>query len=95
VVYSICTFTAVKAGTAVAVGAQREFRDAIGEAGRRAQARNPDPHARQMLEYFTSPHGMVAFLILSAVLVCVAFVLLSGAGGAISVAVLRKKGPRG
>jgi MFS family permease len=87
-------FTAVKAVNTVAFSAQGEFRDAIIEAVRRAQARNPDPQARQMLEYFTSPHGMIAFLVLSAVLVCAAFVLLSGLGGAISASLFRKKRPQ-
>ncbi len=93
--FGFLIFTALKVVNTVAIGAQSELRDAIIEAVRRAQARNPDPQARQMLEYFTSPHGMVVFVILAAVISCVAFVLLSGLGGAISAALLRRKGPQG
>jgi hypothetical protein len=38
---------------------------------------------------------MAVYVILSSVVSCAAFVLFSGVGGAISAAVLRKKGPRG
>jgi hypothetical protein len=91
--FGFLILTALKAVNTVAFGAQSELRDAIIEAVRRAQARNPNPQARQMLEYFTSPHGMVVFVILAAVISCVVFVLLSGLGGAISASILRRKGP--
>ena len=92
--FGFLIFAALTAVTTVAFRAQNDFRGAMIEAVRRAQARNPDPQARQMLEYFISPHGMVVMLVMGGILICVAFVLLSGLGGAISAALFRKKGPR-
>jgi len=88
-------FAALTAVNTLAFRAQSEFRGAMIEAVRHAQARNPDPQARQMLEYFTSPHGMIVMLVMGGVFICVAFVLLSGLGGAVSAALLKNKGPRG
>jgi RNA polymerase subunit RPABC4/transcription elongation factor Spt4 len=58
-----------------------------------AQARNPDPQARQAFEYFMTPQGMAFMMILGFVIMCSMFVLLSGIGGAISASLLRRKGP--
>lgn len=60
---------------------------------RQTVASNPDPQVRQILEYFTSPHGLVVLMIFGFVVTCVAFVLFSGLGGAISAGLLRRKGP--
>ena len=91
--FGFLIFAVLTAVNTLAFRAQSEFRGAMIEAVRRAQARNTDPQARQMLEYFTSPHGMIVMLVLGGVFICVAFVLLSGLGGAISAALLRRKGP--
>jgi MFS family permease len=72
---------------------QHELRDAMIEAVHRQQARNPDPQARQMLDYFLTPHGLMVMMVLGLVLMGVIFVLLSGVGGALSAALLRRKGP--
>lgn len=58
-----------------------------------AQARNPDPQARQVFDYFMSAQGMAVFMMFSFVLGCIIFVLLSGIGGAISTSLLRRKAP--
>jgi hypothetical protein len=58
-----------------------------------AQARNPDPRAKQVFDYFMSAQGMAVFMMLSFVLGCIIFVLLSGIGGAISASLLRRKAP--
>ena len=58
-----------------------------------AQARNPDPQARQAFEYFMTPQGMAFMMIFGFVIMCSMFVLLSGIGGAISASLLRRKGP--
>jgi hypothetical protein len=92
--FGFLIFTALTAVNTFAFRAQNEFRGAMVDAVRRAQARNPDPQARQMLEYFTSPHGMVVMLVMGGILICAAFVLLSGAGGAASASLFRKKGPQ-
>lgn len=91
--FGFVIFAAVTAANTLAFRAQSEFRNAMIEAVRHAQARNPDPQARQMLEYFTSPHGMVVMLVMGGIFICIAFVLLAGLGGAISAALLRKKAP--
>lgn len=60
-----------------------------------AQARNPDPQARQVFEYFKTPQGMAFIMVFGFVFVGVLFVLLSGVGGAISASLLRRKAPPG
>jgi MFS family permease len=73
--------------------AQNEVRDAMIETIHRQQARNPDPQARQMLDHFLTPHGLLVMMIAGLVLMGIVFVLVSGVGGAISAALLRRKGP--
>jgi len=75
--------------------AQNEVRDSMIETIHRQQARNPDPQARQMLDYFLTPHGLLVMMIGGLVLICVMFVLVSGIGAAISAALLRRKDPPG
>jgi hypothetical protein len=60
-----------------------------------AQARSADPQARQVFDYFLTPHGMALMMIFGFVFMCILFVLLSGIGGAISASLLRRKGPPG
>jgi len=60
-----------------------------------AQARNPDPQARQTMEYLTTPQGMAFLMVVGFVFMGVLFVLLSGLGGAISASLLRRKAPPG
>jgi hypothetical protein len=60
-----------------------------------AQARNPDPQARQVFEYFMTPQGMAFMMVVGFVFMGVLFVLLSGVGGAISASLLRRKAPPG
>lgn len=72
---------------------QNELRDAMIDAVHRQQERNPDPQARQMLDYFLTPHGLMLMMVLGLVLMGVLFIALSGAGGAVSAALLRRKDP--
>jgi hypothetical protein len=60
-----------------------------------AQARNPDPQARQAFEYFMTSQGMALMMVFGFVFMGVLFVLLSGLGGAISASLLRRKAPPG
>jgi hypothetical protein len=60
-----------------------------------AQARNPDPQAREAFEFFMTPSGMAFMLVVGFVFMGVLFVLLSGVGGAISASLLRRKAPPG
>jgi hypothetical protein len=72
---------------------QNELRDAMIQAVRQAQSRYADPQARQTLEYFLTPGGMAFLMIFGSAFMCVLFVTLSGIGGAISAALLRRKLP--
>jgi hypothetical protein len=72
---------------------QNELRDAMMQAVRQAQSRYADPQARQTLEYFVTPGGMTFLMIFGSAFMCVLFVILSGIGGAISAALLRRKLP--
>lgn len=59
-----------------------------------AQARNPDPQARQAFEYFMTPQGMAVMMIIGFIFMAVLFIVLSGLGGAISASLLlRRKDP--
>jgi hypothetical protein len=60
-----------------------------------AQARNTDPQAKQVFEFFMTPQGMAFMLAFGFVFMGVLFVVLSGVGGAISAALLRQKAPPG
>lgn len=60
-----------------------------------AEARNPDPQARQGFEYLTTPPGMAFLMVVGFVFTGVLFVVLSGIGGAISASLLRRKAPPG
>jgi hypothetical protein len=68
-----------------------EMRDAMIEAIHRQLARNPDPEAQRMLEYFLSPHGLTLIMALAAVFMAIIFICLSGIGGMISARLLRRK----
>jgi hypothetical protein len=60
-----------------------------------AQARNPDPQAKPVFEYFMTPQGMALMMAVGFVFMGALFVLLSGIGGAISASLLRRKAPPG
>jgi MFS family permease len=89
--YAIFLFVAA-AQLALSRG-QNELRDVMVEAVHRQEARNPDPQARQMLEYFLTPHGLMVMMVAGLVLMAILFVVLSGLGGSISAALLRRKEP--
>jgi hypothetical protein len=60
-----------------------------------AQARNPDPQAKPVFEYFMTPQGMAVMMVVGFVFMAVLFVLLAGVGGAISASLVRRKAPPG
>jgi len=90
--FGFLIFAVLAAVITLASHAEDTFRATIIEAVHRAQAGYPD-HEAQSLDYFTTPHGMVVFMVLVFVMAGIVFVLLSGAGGAISAALGRRKGP--
>jgi hypothetical protein len=88
--FGFLIFAVLAVVVTLAAQAEDKLRSAIIEAVQRAQALYPD-HRLQWFDYFTTPHGMVVYVILSAVFSWAAFVLLSGLGGAISASFFRKK----
>jgi MFS family permease len=88
-------FAVLRTAQIVASGTQGELRQAMIERLRQAAAGNPDPYAHRVADYLSSPQGLIVLVIFSLVFICVAFVLLSGAGGAISASLARRKGPPG
>jgi hypothetical protein len=73
--------------------AGNEIRQTMIDAVHRQQARTPDPQARQFLDYFLTPNGLVVMTIACLIVLCIGFVLLAGLGGAFSASLLRRKGP--
>jgi len=91
--FGFAVFVVLTAVTTLVSHAENELREAMLQAIQQAQTRSPDPQARQMLEYFTTPHGLIVMMILGFAFTGVMFMLLSGVGGSISAALLRRKGP--
>jgi di/tricarboxylate transporter len=79
-------------GTVTAAG-QAELRQTMMDAVQQVQQRTPDPQKRQMLEYAKTPQGLAIMMLLSLAFLAVMFIVLSGAGGAFSASLLRRKGP--
>ena len=71
-----------------------DVRDAMLQTIRQAQARNPDLQARQVLDFFTTPQGLIVVMVLSFFFAGIMFVLLSGLGGSISATLQRRRRPR-
>jgi len=91
--FGFLIFVVLTAVETVAFHAQNELRDAMMQAIRQAQARSADPQARQMLDYFMTPQGLAIMMIFGFIFMCILFVVLSGLGGALSAALLRRKSP--
>jgi len=91
--FAFALFVVLTAAATLASHAENELREAMLQAIRQAQARSPDAQARQMLDYFTTPQGLVVMMILGFAFTGVMFVLLSGLGGSISAKLLHRKGP--
>jgi hypothetical protein len=68
-----------------------EARAAIMAAVQDQVARNPDPHARELLEYLKTPQGFTFMMIVFLFVMLVFFLLLSSLGGALAAAVLRRR----
>ena len=73
---------------------ESDVRDAMLQTIRQAQARNPDLQARQVLDFFTTPQGLIVVMVLSFFFAGIMFVLLSGLGGSISATLQRRRRPR-
>jgi hypothetical protein len=68
-----------------------ELRSALTEAIRQAAARNPDPQAQHVLEFFKTPEGMAVVVAFGLAFMFLIFLVLSSLGGALSAALLRSK----
>jgi hypothetical protein len=60
-----------------------DLRAQLVEAVRQQAARNPDPQARQIIEALNTPGGLAILLALTLAFLLIAFVILSGVGGAL------------
>jgi MFS family permease len=86
-------FLVLAALMTVASHSEGKIRQTMIDALHDQQARTPDPHARQMVDYLLTPNGLAVMIIASLIFVGVAAVLLAGLGGAVSASLLRRKGP--
>lgn len=86
-------FVIFTAFEAVAFGAGGELRQMMIDAVHRAQARNPDPQAQQVFNYFLTPHGLAVMVVVGLIFTAIAFVLLAGLGGTMAASLLRRKEP--
>jgi hypothetical protein len=91
--FAFGTFVVLTAFETLVFGGQNELREALVRAVRQAQTRSSDPQARQMMEYFLTPQGLVWMVILGLIFLAITFVLLSAIGGAVSAALLGRKPP--
>ena len=91
--FAFATFVVLTAFETLAFGGRDELREALVRAVRQAQTRSADPQARQMMEYFLTPQGLVWMVILGLIFLGITFVLLSAIGGAVSAALLGRKPP--
>lgn len=58
------------------------------------ESRYPDPQQKQVVEFLMTPQAMRVEMIVSAVLMAIVFVVLSGIGGAMAASLLHRKGPK-
>jgi hypothetical protein len=84
-------FAALLSIGAVVFHAGDAIRAKLMDGMQQAAARNPDPQAQQVMEFFKTPQGIVVLLTISLIGVLLAFVIFSGLGGAIGAALLRRK----
>ena len=84
-------FAALLSIGAVVFHAGDAIREKLMEGMQQAAARNPDPQAQQVMEFFKTPQGIVVLLTICLIGVLLAFVIFSGLGGAIGAALLRRK----
>jgi hypothetical protein len=73
----------------------QEFRSALQEQMEKSIGSNPDPRAqdimRQFMNNLNTPQGLATFFVLLLVIIAIAFVVFSAAGGAIGAAMFAKR----
>lgn len=73
--------------------AENGLRTAAIENVQRVSSFYTEQHVKETVEFLKTPGGLAVFLIVNAVVVSVLFIILCGAGGAVSAAILRRKFP--
>ena len=76
-------------------GTREELRKAMVDRLHTLEANYSDPEQRQSIEYFMTPKGFPAFVLLMTVFLGILFVFFAGIGGAVAAALLRRRGPPG
>lgn len=65
---------------------QSRYRDVIVGKIHEISAQNPDPQAQQMLQWFTTTHGLITFTIMFLLTILVFFLIIGAGIGALAVA---------
>jgi hypothetical protein len=86
-IYVVCQAIVMRAHN------MNEVRDILIEAAKRTSFMSSDQQVQRTIEFLKTPQGPVVYLILGAVMVSALFVILSGVGGAMAAALLRRKLP--
>lgn len=94
-VFAFAMFVVLAALETLLSHATVDLRQMMIEAVRRAELRNPDPQARPMFDYLTTPPGLIIMMITGLIFLCVVFVLLAGIGGSVCATLNRRKRPPG
>jgi hypothetical protein len=68
-----------------------EIRQKVVEVIEQAAARNPDPQAQQAVEFLKTDQGVALIMTSGLAIMLIALVILSGLGGALCAALLRRK----
>ena len=65
---------------------QSKYRETIVSKIHEISAQNPDPQTQQMLQWFTTPHGLMTFTVIFLLTILVFFLIVSISIGALAVA---------
>jgi hypothetical protein len=68
-----------------------QLRAALLDAVQQSAARNSDPQAQQIFEYFKTPQGLALMMGVGLLVMFIAFLVFSSVGGALAAALLRRK----
>jgi len=84
-------FTVLLSGFTFMFGLWNQVREKVIEVIEQTAARNPDPQAQQAMEFFKTQQGMAILVTAALAVTLMAFVILSGLGGALGAALLRRR----
>lgn len=69
----------------------KEIHDAFLNYLQQYVARSPDPHLQQVLDLFNTPEGFTFIMILTLIMILIAFLIFSTIGGAVGAFLLHRK----